>query len=182
MSDGIRMSYVFARGLAFRMLELLCSDCERIEIAGSLRRKKETVGDIEIVLIPKPESDLFGGEIYGAGRIEAALIRDGFVLAKNGNHFKQAHLPAIASKETVNFDIFLTTPECWGVIFTIRTGSADFSRRLVTPRQQGGLLPSHLKVREGRIWNGDTALDTPEEADVFKAIGLEWIEPSKRVY
>jgi len=35
-------------------------------------------------------------------------------------------------------------------------------------------------VAEGRIWRGATALQTPEEEDVFAAIGLDFIPPEKR--
>lgn len=170
------MSLPFARNLARRMVDLLTPECIRIEIAGSIRREKPEVGDIEIVLIPKPLHDLFGEPLYGAERIEAALRADGYELLKNGDHFKQARVPG----GQVNFDIFLTTAEQWGVIYTIRTGSADFSHWLVTPRQQGGALPSSLRVADGRIWSGKTALETPEEADVFRAAGLNWIPPMDR--
>lgn len=177
MSSGPKMSLPFARNLANHMLEILSPECDRIEIAGSIRRQKPEVGDIEIVLIPKPIYDLFGLPLYGADRIEAALHREGFELLKNGDHFKQAR---VSPRGQVNFDIFLTTPEQWGVIYTIRTGSADFSHWLVTPRQQGGALPSSLRVADGRIWSGKTALETPEEADVFRAAGLNWIPPMDR--
>jgi len=176
MSTGAKTSYAFAMTLASRMIDLLSPHCLRVEIAGSLRRKKPLVNDIEIVLIPAPLCDLFGVEIYGAARIEAALRDDGFKLIKNGAHYKQARLPG----GKIAFDLFLTTPECWGVIYTILTGSADFSHRLVTPRRLGGLLPSDLRIKGGRIWRGDTALDTPEEADVFRVCGIDWVEPDKR--
>lgn len=183
MSDGVRMSYPFAKGMAFRMVELLSDVCERIEIAGSIRRQKEIIGDIEIVLVPKPTLDLFGNEGFGAWQIENNLTQAGYVLEKNGDYFKKAHLPNIGNRygENVNYDIFLTTPEKWGVIFTIRTGPAEFSHRFVTPRNQGGLLPSYLKVKDGRIWNDGEAWDTPEEVDVFRACNLEWIEPKERI-
>jgi DNA polymerase/3'-5' exonuclease PolX len=177
MSDGASISYTFALTLANRMVEILSPDCQRIEIAGSLRRKKETVRDIEIVLIPKYIEDLFGGKMYGSTLIEAALIREGFVLTKNGDHFKQAHL---ASGGSVNFDIFLTTPDQWGVIFTIRTGSAAFSHWLVTARREGGGLPSHMRIKDGRLWVSGDVVETPEETDLFEKIGLEWIPPEKR--
>ena len=171
------MSLPFARNLAGRMVELLEPECDRIEIAGSIRRQKPEVGDVEIVLIPKPLRDLFGEPLFGANRIEEMLLRDGFVFTKNGELFKQAKLPGGG----VNFDIFLTTPEKWGMVYTIRTGSADFTHWLVTSRQQGGALPSNMKVADGRIWCGGKAIDTPEERDVFAAIGLDWIEPEQRI-
>lgn len=178
MSDGPKMSLPFARNLANHMLEILSPDCERIEIAGSIRRQKPEVSDIEIVLIPKPIHDLFGYPLFGAGRIEEALIRDGFELLKNGDHFKQARLPG----GQVNFDIFLTTPEKFGVILTIRTGSADFSHWLVTSKQQGGALPSNMTVKDGRlVMMGSVPVATPEEQNFFDAIRLDWIPPEQRI-
>ena len=44
----------------------------------------------------------------------------------------------------------------------------------------GGYCPPHLRFLNGRIWDGETALETPEEIDVFRAVGLEWIAPEKR--
>jgi DNA polymerase/3'-5' exonuclease PolX len=87
----------------------------------------------------------------------------------------------------VAVDLFITTAECWGVIFTIRTGPSAFSHRLVTSRSQRmqdgryGLLPNHLRVREGRLVGTDgQPLDTPTEESVFQAIGLPWIAPEAR--
>jgi DNA polymerase/3'-5' exonuclease PolX len=54
------MPYMEAMAYATTMVYYLSPLCSRIEIAGSLRRKKETIGDIEIVLILKPEFDMFG--------------------------------------------------------------------------------------------------------------------------
>lgn len=177
MSDAIKISYPFAMTLARNMEALLSPHCLRVEIAGSLRRKKPLVGDIEIVCIPAPLVDLFGGPLFGASRVERALRDDGFNLLKNGDYYKQAILP----NGQLKFDIFLTTPEKWGVVFTLRTGSAAFSHRLVTQRKYGGLLPSNLVVKDGRIWTtGSVPLATPEEIDVFNALGLAWLDPQER--
>ena len=47
-----------AEKIARKYVDLLAPFCERIEIAGSTRRKKPEVGDIEIVCIPKQINDL----------------------------------------------------------------------------------------------------------------------------
>ncbi len=178
MSTGNPIPLFAAEAIAETLKEILAWQCERVEIAGSIRRKKELVRDIEIVCIPPVSNNLFGENFRSAARVEAQLRKCGFTCPKiNGDHFKQ-----FDAGGGLNCDLFLTTPECWGVIFTLRTGCADFSRRLVTSRQQGGLLPSNLKVRDGRIWNGDEALQTPEEKDVFKVLGLDWIPPEKRTH
>ena len=46
--------------IAESLVEKLRPACERIEIAGSLRREKAMVGDIEIVAVPRLERDLLG--------------------------------------------------------------------------------------------------------------------------
>ena len=176
MSDGFRLPYSEAMKLAEKMVAILSPSCQRIEIAGSLRRKKETIGDIEIVLIPRPMTDLFGDVLFGSIRISSALAQEEFILNKDGMYFKQV----LPSDGGLGFDIFLTTPEKWGCVFTIRTGSAEFSHKLVTKRSMGGYCPSNLNFKDGRIWNGDQVLDTPEEKDVFDTLGMKWIEPNLR--
>lgn len=70
----------------------------------------------------------------------------------------------------------------WGVIFLLRTGPADFSRRFVTPRRQGGMLPEWALVKDGAIWHRSTGkvIETPEEDDVWKLLGIEPIPPEAR--
>lgn len=179
MSNAPKMSLSFATNLARLMVEILVPECDRIEIAGSIRRQKPEVSDVEIVLIPKPVGDLFGYPLFGAARITDALALEGYELTKNGEFFKQARVP----NGTVMFDVFITTPAKWGVVYTIRTGSADFSHWLVTSRHHGGALPSNMQVKDGRLYLGDvkTPLDTPEEADFFKQIGVDWIPPELRI-
>ena len=176
MSEGKRVPRSEALAVAQKIYDLLAPICERVAIAGSLRREKPDVGDIEMVCVPMPEVDLFGNGWINAMHIEQALKDAGFAFPRfNGEHFKQF------DAGPCNCDLFITTPAQWGVIFTIRTGAADFSHRLVTPKSHGGLLPSNLRVKDGRVWNGDEALDTHTEIDLFKAIGLDWIPPKDRI-
>jgi DNA polymerase/3'-5' exonuclease PolX len=165
-----KMSYAEAKDLTERLITRLAPACARLEIAGSVRRKKPEVGDLELVVIPQTENivDMFGSLF----KLDAAIPGQ---LIKGGNNYRKYDLGPIT------LDLFLTTPEKWGCIFTIRTGSAEFSHRLVTARKFGGLCPSNLKFKDGRIWDGDTTLETPEEADVFKALHMYWIEPEKRI-
>lgn len=53
MSSGPRMPLATAQILANTIWHALEPHCERIAIAGSIRREKETIGDIELVLIPR---------------------------------------------------------------------------------------------------------------------------------
>ena len=176
-----KMSYAIARQLAETVIIDLAAACERIEIAGSIRRKKPEIGDIEIVCIPKYiaiAADLFGNPVRTSAlnsQIYRAAKRNDWEAIKDGDMYKQYNIGPCS------LDLFITTPEKWGCVFTIRTGSAEFTHRLVTARRMGGLCPSYMRFKDGRLWNGDAPLATPEESDVFKALGIDWIEPEKRL-
>lgn len=169
--------------IAHELMADLAPVCERANIAGSVRRGKEVVKDLEIVAMPVLGRDLFGqvtleapngldevlGRLVRAGRLERA--------AKNGPRYKQFIVPPLGIK----LDLFLVLPPAeYGVQLVIRTGPAAFSRRFVTRRAWGGLLPSHLKVHAGAIWDDGRALPLPDEASVFELLGIEWIEPENR--
>lgn len=160
--------------------------CERIEIAGSLRRGKPDVKDIELVAIPKPfsASDLFGQPIATMNAL-TALIDVGFLdllpghdykVIKGGPKYKQIALP-----EGINLDLFIVTPPAqWGVLFTIRTGPADFSHWLVTQRRKGGCMPANATQLDGCVYVNDKPIPMPEEMDYLTFLGLGWIDPKDR--
>lgn len=176
-----RMPLARAETLAQHLYEHLAPGCYRLEVAGSLRRRKPDIGDIEFVAIPRFEDNLFGEpghsslDFYIERMLASALIE----CVKGGEKYKQFRVPSYHC----NLDLFIVQPETWGVIFTLRTGPKEFSHRLVTPRRQGGFCPAHLRFDVGRIWTRTSpaqALDTPEEADVFRVLGLSWVEPRER--
>jgi DNA polymerase/3'-5' exonuclease PolX len=170
--------YAEALSIAEELLFRLKPSCYRIAIAGSLRRCKPEIGDIEIVCIPRLEAvtDLFG-EPTGVtvDLVDCALREMHVIRSKDGPAFKQFEYLGMA------VDLFEVTSATWGVQLTIRTGSADFSHWLVTRHTQGGALPNDLSVSAGRLWRSGSALETPEEADVFRAIGLPYIAPERRL-
>lgn len=77
-------------------------------------------------------------------------------------------------------ELWVTTPEKWGPIFTIRTGSAAFSHWLVSPRKYFGGCPGGMSFKDGSLYSYAIQCETPEEADVFKLLDLAWIEPRER--
>ena len=169
-----KIPYATGLGYAYGLIRIIAPHCERVEIAGSLRRKRAEVGDVEIVCVPKSVGDMFGNNYRFAIQVRHAIEKAGFKIESGGDHYIKAE------RNGVQHDIFLTSPEQWGVIFTIRTGDAEFSRRLVTPKNKGGWLPSCFNVKDGRVWAGNEVQETPEEKDFFKLAGLPWLEPEKR--
>jgi len=170
-----------ARIIAEQWVERLRPYCERIEIAGGVRRQKAEPHDIEVVCVPKTEElrDMFGFVIADKNQLEAFI--DGCIYMdlckpiKNGPKYKQLALP-----EGINLDLFIVRPETWAAQFVIRTGPAEFSHWLVTPRKYGGAMPSNCKVQDGQVWQNGKALTFAEETDFLDFLGLGWVEPQHR--
>lgn len=156
--------------------------CEKIEIAGSLRRGKDQVKDIEIVAQPILGCDIFGDSSpdvpSGLDAVLMVLIARGRLDPVKGG---QRYMQFVIRPEDIKLDLFIVRPPAqWGPIFLIRTGPDSFSKRFVTKRKYGGLLPSNLREKDGCIWDGDRALDTPTEESVFSILGIPWIPPEER--
>lgn len=171
-----------ARDLARRMVEELRPGCQRIEVAGSIRREKPQVKDVEIVLVPEPEAGASLWTVGGPTPVEAVVqgwLDTGRMIpgGRNGPRWKTL---AVALRPDVKLDLFITPPESWGLQFCLRTGPAKFSRALVSTRAKGGLLPDGHRVQERRVWQGDIPLSLPEEIDFLAFCGVGWIEPSDR--
>jgi len=172
-----KLPYDHMLSLALPVVELLRPHCARIEIAGSLRRQKAEIGDIEIVASPKSYvPDLLGEptETHSLDTFEWATLGK---LTLNGHKQKKIILPG-----DVQIDLFIVTPPAqWGVIFLLRTGSDKFSRRFVTHKSFGGCMPAAYRMQDGAIWCGNRLIETPDERDLFKLFNMRYIPPVARV-
>ena len=148
------------------LVEQLRGGCERVEIAGSVRRGKAEVKDIEIVAVPiqKAPRPEFGQKVIHKTPVDKILFDlveiDGMLKPKMGGEkfrkFEIRRLAEFGLDEPVNpfyLDLFLCTPPSqWGVEFMIRTGPSDFSQWMVTQRSKGGALPDGYFVRHNVVW------------------------------
>lgn len=175
-TDGIK--------IAWEVIALLDDVSERAAVAGSLRRGKSIVGDIEIVAMPG-EANVKAFEM----RCEQLLKRGLFTLRTNklGNRIAWSDRYRAVSFRGLPLDLFIVQPDRqWGPTFLIRTGPGEANEVLVTRsgirNRNGhiGILPPDMLFDEGRVWRDGVALDTPEEWHVFKACGLPWISPAWR--
>ena len=191
MSGGERVPLDEAREIAKDLAWRIEDVCKSVHIAGSIRRQKPDIGDIDLVCEPiiLPVIDLFGNEVPDQSEdllaeLLGRMVDEGRMskrLDKNGRASWGAHLKR-ATYHGLNVDIqSVTDPDTWGMWFLIRTGPADFNRRMVTPRWQGGLLPPGMEVRDGfQLWRMGARVPTPTEQDVFAAYGLDYVEPEAR--
>lgn len=168
------MGYATALGLAVAIINRLDTHCRRIEIAGSLRRQKAEIGDLEFVAIPHQDLYDYTDDLLATGRIRPGTPKAWgtklrrFVFMTN-------------SGRLVTCELWLQpSPATWGINYMIRTGSADFAHKMVTPQSRGGWMPDGYKVDGGRVWLGRTPLDTREEEDVFRLWGMDYVPPHLR--
>lgn len=182
------------QALAQSLLEYLRPGCERIEIAGSIRRGKTNPKDIELLAIPLVVTEMATVDMFGnAGtpiehnRLDYYLERmytNGLgtwtldpVLKRNGAKYKRLRY---WGELEVCCDLFITDKDQWGAQMVIRTGPADFSHMLVTRALHMG-----MKQEDGRLWrthrdDTKTVIETPTEESYFKALGMDYIEPEMR--
>ncbi len=151
-----------AQKIAEKYLNLLKPFCSRIEIAGSIRRGKPEVKDIEIVCIP---SDL--------NKFSEIVNKWEKVKGEPTGKYTQRILP-----EGIKLDLFMANEKNWGLIFAIRTGSADFSHKTLAL----GWVKQGFKSVNGMLIdkNGNEVI-LKEEKDLFNLIGIYFVEPKLRL-
>ena len=185
-----RWAWDFAKQQADDLVALLEPACRSILIAGSIRRLKPEIGDIDLVCVPRIEQEpggLFGDEISERDILHETccdLVDQGVLQKrrdKNGRPSWGAHLKRAAFRG-LNVDIqAVTDPTTLGAWIAIRTGPAEFNKAIVTPRHQGGLLPSGMEWKDGfKLHRYGGRVETPNERSVFDALGLPYLEPSER--
>lgn len=156
---------------------------DRVEIAGSIRRKKEIVGDIEICGIPSDRSKLIA------------------LLADLGEHIKPGvpgavpWIPKVEAKylrvrlaEGMNLDVFLGTPENWGGLFMMRTGSGASPDGNSFHGFIPGIFGRWKKMSGGgRMTDCMPTMPTgeqlwiPEEQDFFDLLEMDFVPPQERI-
>lgn len=197
MSQGEPVPHAEAYAAAERLVAALAPACVRIEIAGSLRRQKPLVRDIELVAVPLWE-DRSVGDLWATAKA-VDLLEEKVSLMLLGGRDLEARLvdnhradgrvdrqrklgPAFKALvfQDIPVDLFIVRPPAtWGVIFALRTGPGDWNTRLVT---DAGSIGRRVAGGQVQRWAGHDweTVPTPEERDFFGAIGQAWLEPRER--
>lgn len=158
-----------ALNIATGIVAELGPHCERIEIAGSIRRQRPTIGDIEIVCVPAP---------YDA----SPLFRSGIALVVEQWTPLKGLLPCRYTQRLhpsgMTVDLFMPDPAGYGLQLAIRTGSRAWSHRVLA----AAWVRAGYKSIEGVLHDVRTSrpVATPDERKLFKLIGLPWVEPVNR--
>ena len=165
------MDYEKIMAIAQGILGQLKPHCERIEIAGSLRRHdKDDYGDIEILAIPKPYNVGFL-----ASGIAPILEQWECIKGQLPCKYTQRRLP-----EGINLDFFTSLPDSWGLQYLIRTGPWEFSKKFVgtwLPKKGYRSIDGVLYKERGKEF---TPIPAREESDMFQLTEIDFIPPEKR--
>ncbi len=161
---GHRLNLDTAQGIANRWLEWIRQQpgVERAEAAGSLRRWKTTIGDIDIVAAIHEPADLMAA-LAAHPDIQRVL--------GSGENKTSLELPG-----GINMQLWTQPPERFGTLLQFVSGSKDHNVALRALAQKQGLSLSERCI----ISTDGREILFPDEEGVYKSLGLDWIPPELR--
>jgi DNA polymerase (family 10) len=139
---------------------------ERIEVAGSLRRWRETIGDVDLLV----------------ASTSAAAIMDSFTKAPTVERVL-AHgdtKSSVIVDRGLQIDLRVVPEASWGAALLYFTGSKEHNVRL-----RGIALKRKLLLNEYGLYRvgeekGGTPLASRTEKEIYAALGMDWIAPELR--
>jgi DNA polymerase (family 10) len=133
----------------------------RVEVAGSYRRGSDSVGDLDILIVAAPDSDVIRhfvdfrevAEVLSQGQTRASAV------LRNG----------------LQVDLRVVAAESYGSALCYFTGSKAHNIALRKIAQARG-----LKLNEYGVFDGTRRIAGDSEEAVYRALGLKWIPPERR--
>ena len=133
----------------------------RGRLAGSIRRKKPIVRDIDIVIeSPLINIDKLKNELSKLGTLK----------------LKGDKLIRILTPDNAQVDIYIASKENYESLLLIRTGSKEHNIKLTTRAQS----LNYKLTANGLIDNKTGSIIAKSEKDIFKALKMNYVEPEKR--
>jgi DNA polymerase (family X) len=160
---GQRMYFAEAQPLTEAILAdlRLLPSVTQAEAAGSYRRRRETVGDLDL-LVTADDAAAPMDLVAAHPLVEKVLAR--------GDTKQRVRL-----KEGIEMDVRVVPDESYGAALQYFTGSKDHNIVIRRRAQERG-----LKINEYGVYRGETAIAGRTEEEVYQAVGLPWIPPELR--
>ena len=193
------MPLYLAESAALELQRILQPVCERVAVAGSVRRRAQICNDVEFVCIPKvelatPPGSLLPVDVNRLDELAQLIGRGDHHLLRRPTVAEGIRAPAWGPRQKkmlfrhqgrwLSCELWITTRRQWGCIYAIRTGDREFSKGLVTREIFGGAMPRRLRQADGELQHfqdGDwQPLYIPEESDFFSALNLPVLNPEER--
>ena len=134
---------------------------EKVDYAGSIRRMKETIGDIDFLVISKDPEKVVNffvklpgvAKVWGRGKTKAsARMKEGF-----------------------DMDIRIIPPKSYGAALQYFTGSKEHNIAL-----RKIAIDKGLKLNEYGLFKGAKMIAGKTEEEIYKKLGMDWIPPEIR--
>ena len=136
---------------------------ENLQVAGSLRRGRDTVGDIDVLAtssLPQKVIDAF---------VKMPLVQE--VLGKGGTK------ASVIAGDTIQVDLRIVDHRSFGTVLQYFTGSKDHNVKLRNIALEHGYSLSEYSLT--RLKSGEELFFDREE-DLYGRLGLPWISPELR--
>ncbi len=136
---------------------------EQVEVGGSIRRMKETIGDIDILAASNKPDELINAFV------NLSLVKS--ILAKGTTR------ASVLTEANLQIDLRVVSPDQWGAALQYFTGSKDHNIQLRTIAENRG-----LRINEYGVFNAITneRIAGITEEEVYRTIGMDWIPPELR--
>ncbi|MBU4022866.1 hypothetical protein KJ591_00710 [Patescibacteria group bacterium] len=136
-------------------------EVKKVVLAGSIRRKGDTVGDIDILVVtnsPKKVMDYFTTfseveRVWGKGETKSS----------------------VRLKQGINCDLRIVPKESYGAALMYFTGSKDYNIKI-----RKHAISKGLKLNEYGLFKGKKMLAGRTEKEIYKKLELDFVSPEKR--
>ena len=175
---------------------------EKAQLAGSARRRRETIGDLDIVVSSHPEQhenvideilNLPGiAEVKGFGESKVSLILEQAMLSNsiNSGSIDEKLAETLIERNsdaTIDAQVRIVNPETFPFTLAYFTGSKEHNIRM---RQEAinrglrlnefGLFPENLADGKIGMEAAKHTLICTDESDIYKNLDMDWVPPEMR--
>ena len=161
--EGQRILYAEAARIAAQLSAHLrkCTPIQELQVAGSFRRRRETIGDLDVVAAATDSAAVmahFAGfpgvtQVTGSGATKTTVIL----------------------KSGLQADLRVVPPQSFGAALAYFTGSKSHNVHLRRLAQTRGLL-----LNEYGLFRDNAAIAGKTEDEIYRALGLSWVPPEMR--
>lgn len=177
------MELTQAFNIANKIKSDISSCVDRVEIAGSIRRQKPEVKDVEIVCMVNDYDRLFDS-LSVHGRFIKPSVPD----VIDWQFKPGAKYVRMLLHEGVKLDLFVASPENWGCLYMMRTGGAVGKDGNSFNGFVPGMFARWKKLSDGGKMIGclptrpdGSYVACPEEQDFFDLLGMNFVPPEERI-
>jgi DNA polymerase (family 10) len=152
-----------ARPMAQEIVDVLAQHpaIEQVAFAGSLRRYRETIGDIDILCATDAPDEViaFFRSLHGIAKLNVEGTTKVSVETTRG----------------MQMDLRVVEPDAWGAALQYFTGSQAHNVKVRERAVRMG-----FKLSEYGLFKGDERIASHTEQEVYAALGMQWIPPTMR--